>query len=97
MKRILIGMALALVAYCGVAAADTIDKGLYLETAYMAQSQVGYYDAVVASDEQVAASTEVSEQRRYSQRMRSDMRVASAGLVFDRADAVQTVKRLVPC
>lgn len=96
MKRVLIGLALALVAYCGVATADSTMQDLQLDAAYVVQRQGVDYDAVLADAESTAASSQTQEAPASTARLRSDMRVASAGLVFDRADAVHGVQRLVP-
>jgi hypothetical protein len=82
MKRILIG--LALVVYCGIATADSTLQDLQLDAAYAVQSQGVDYDAALADAESTAASTQAQEAPVTTTRLRSDMRVASAGLVFNR-------------
>jgi hypothetical protein len=96
-KRIFLGLALTLLAHCGVATAGDAVQDLQLDAAYMVQSQAGDYAAALAGAEDTAAVTQAQESPRTTTRLRSDMRVASAGLVFDRAEPVRSIQRLVPC
>lgn len=97
MKRLFIGLALTLVAYCGVATAGDVVQDLQLDAAYVVQNQGVDYDAALAGAESTAASSQSQEAPRTATRLRSDMRVAGAGLVFDRTDVIHGIQRLVPC
>lgn len=100
MKRYMLGLALSALAFTGLAfsglaTADSVAQDLELKAAYMVQTE----DHAVAFN---TGAVRVAEQRTHErtgldERMRSDMRVESAGLVFNRADMHQVIESLVPC
>ncbi len=103
MKRYMLGLALSALAFTGrafsgLATADTVAQDLELKAAYMVRSDASDGHAVAFN----TGAVRVAEQRTHEragldERMRSDMRVESAGLVFNRADTHQVVESLAPC
>jgi len=85
MKRFLIGVALALV-YCGVAAAaDDQQYGQLHNAVYVIPAQAKDVPLILAERQvrEVAQAHEQLMPATLAKRIRSDMRVAGAGLVFD--------------
>lgn len=86
MKRFLIGVALALV-YCGVAAAaDDQQHGQLHNAVYVIPAQAKDVPLILAENQvqEVAQAHEQLMPATLAKRIRSDMRVAGVGLVFDR-------------
>lgn len=86
MKRFLIGVVLAL-AYCGIAAAavDDLQHGQLQNAVYLVPAMAKDVPVIVTerAAEDLAVSRELLAPVAPSKRLRSDMRVAGAGLVFD--------------
>ncbi|MFK8398158.1 hypothetical protein M2D07_006565 [Pseudomonas sp. BGr12] len=93
MKRFLFGVVLAL-AYCGVsAAADDLQHGQLQNAVYVLPTQAKDVPQIL-TENQVTEAVQTHEKlmpATLAKRIRSDMRVAGAGLVFD--SVVSTMER----
>lgn len=85
MKRFLIGVVLAL-AYCGIAvAADDSQHGQLQNAVYLVPATTSTTPAILVerAPVEMPVARELLAPAASSKRLRSDMRVAGAGLVFD--------------